>query len=196
MVTASGSSWTEPEIENGTVTITLPDDENIGRYKARQVLWAARPLAPSANEFKAYKGDHLIASFASEAIDRWQAASDAEQPLLMIEALYESEVRRGADEQDTLRNAIATCSRFTINEPLSTPPKRAGSECSKTDSTRSVGWPRDTTPGQTGSCLSRWARSEARASRSSSPLGVRTTVVGLVCRPAHLRGGLISIRGR
>ncbi|HTZ87997.1 MAG TPA: hypothetical protein VMB05_15120 [Solirubrobacteraceae bacterium] len=87
MVTASGSSWTEPEIENGTVTIMLPDDENIGRYKARQVLWAARPLAPSAYEFKAYKGDHLIASFASEAIDRWQAASDAEQPLLMIEAL-------------------------------------------------------------------------------------------------------------
>jgi len=112
-------------IENGTVTITLSDDENIGRYKARQVLWAARPLAPSATEFKAYKGDHLIASFASEAIDRWQVASDAEQPLLMIEALYESEVRCGADEQDTLRDAIATCARFTINEPLSTPPSRS-----------------------------------------------------------------------
>jgi hypothetical protein len=66
----------------------------------------------------------MVASFASEAIDRWQVASDAEQPLLMIEALYESEVRCGADEQDTLRDAIATCARFTINEPLSTPPKR------------------------------------------------------------------------
>lgn len=112
-------------IENGTVTIRLPDDENIGRYKVRQVLWTARPLAPSATEFKAYKGDRLIASFTSEAIDRWQVASDTERPLLMIEALYESEVRCGADEYDTLRDAIATCSRFTINEPLSTPPKRA-----------------------------------------------------------------------
>jgi hypothetical protein len=46
------------------------------------------------------RGNHMVASFASEAIDRWQVASDAEQPLLMIEALYESEVRCGADEQD------------------------------------------------------------------------------------------------
>jgi hypothetical protein len=112
-------------IENGTVTIRLPDDENIGRYKARQVLWTARPFAPSATEFKAYRCDRLIASFTSEGIDRWQVASDAEQPLLMIEALYESEVRCGAGEQDTLRDAIATCARFTINEPLSMPPKRA-----------------------------------------------------------------------
>jgi hypothetical protein len=94
------------------------------RRSNRQVLWTARPLAPSATRCEAYKGDHLVASFTSEAIDRWQVVSDAEQPLLMIEALCESEVRCGADEQDTLRDAIATCARFTINEPLSTPPKR------------------------------------------------------------------------
>jgi hypothetical protein len=64
-----------------------------------------------------------MAAFTSEAIDRWSGAPEDEQPLFIIEALYESAVRCGASNADSLRDAIAMCLRFTINEPISTPPK-------------------------------------------------------------------------
>jgi len=73
--------------------------------------------------FEAYKDDRLMAAFTSEAIDRWSGAPKDEQPLFLIEALYESAVRCGASEADSLRDAIAMSLRFTINEPISTPPK-------------------------------------------------------------------------
>ncbi len=109
-------------IENGTVTIIVPEGSEIGQGKARTVLAAARPLAPSASMFETYKGDRPMAAFNSEVFDRWSAAPEDVQPLVMIEMLYESAVRCGANEADTLRDAIATCLRFTINEPISTPP--------------------------------------------------------------------------
>jgi hypothetical protein len=108
--------------ENGTVTVIVPEGSEIGQWKARTVLAAARPLAPSASMFETYKGGRLMAAFNSEVFDRWSAAPEDVQPLVMIEMLYESSVRCGANEADTLRDAIATCLRFTINEPISTPP--------------------------------------------------------------------------
>ncbi|MGA2163218.1 MAG: hypothetical protein ABSH36_01970 [Solirubrobacteraceae bacterium] len=109
-------------IEDGAVTVIVPEGSEIGQWKARTVLAAARPLAPSASMFETYKGGRLMAAFNSEVFDRWSAAPEDVQPLVMIEMLYESAVRCGANEADTLRDAIATCLRFTINEPISTPP--------------------------------------------------------------------------
>ena len=108
-------------IIDGTVTIELPADSDLGQEKARTLLWSARPLAPSASVFEAYKDGRLMAAFTSETIDRWSGALEDERPLLIIEALYESAVRCGASEADGLRDAIAMCLRFTINEPIYKP---------------------------------------------------------------------------
>ncbi len=109
-------------IENDTVGVTVPEDSEIGQQKARTLLAAARPLVPSAAAFETYKGGRLMARFTSEAIDRWSTAPEDVQPLLVVEMLHESAVVCGADETESLRDTIATCVRFTINEPISTPP--------------------------------------------------------------------------
>jgi hypothetical protein len=110
-------------IIDGTVTIELPAGSDLGQEKARTLLWSARPLAPSAEVFEAYKDGRLMAAFTSETIDRCSGAPEDEKPLLTVEALYESAARCGAGEADSLRDAIAMCLRFTINEPIATPPK-------------------------------------------------------------------------
>lgn len=109
-------------IENDTVKVTVREDSEIGQQKARTLLAAARPLVPSAAVFETYKGGRLMATFTSEAIDRWTTAPEDVQALLVVELLHESAVGCGADETESLRDAIATCVRFTINEPISTPP--------------------------------------------------------------------------
>jgi hypothetical protein len=109
-------------IENDTVRVTVPEDSEIEQQKARTLLAAARPLVPSAAVFETYKRGPLMATFTSEAIDRWSTAPEDVQPLLMVELLHESAVGCGADETENRRDAIATCVRFTINEPVSTPP--------------------------------------------------------------------------
>jgi hypothetical protein len=110
-------------INDGTVVIELPVDSAVGQEKARTLLWSARALASSASLFEAHKDGRLMAAFPAEAIDRCSGAPEDARPLLIIEALYESAVRCGASEVDSLRDAIATCLRFTVNEPVSMPPK-------------------------------------------------------------------------
>jgi hypothetical protein len=111
-------------IEHGALRVTVPEDSSIGRHKARTVLAAARPLAPSVTLLETYKGSRLMAAFTSEGLDRWSVAPENVAPLLLVELLHESEARCGIDETESLLDAIATCLRFTINEPISTPPTR------------------------------------------------------------------------
>ena len=93
-----------------------------------------------------------MAAFTSEAIDRWSGAPKDEQPLFLIEALYESAVRCGASEADSLRDAIAMNLRFTINEPISTPPKPEEIELFARRLQQSDAWQSDTERLPTGTC--------------------------------------------
>jgi hypothetical protein len=119
-VVAAGWGMTVETLTNtdGVVTVRVPVGTRLDRPKARTLLFAARPLVPSASALETYEGDRRLAAFGADVIDQWTTAAEIDKQVALLEALYDCAVRCGADPAETLQAAIATCVRAAINESV------------------------------------------------------------------------------